>query len=77
MYQTPFAERIKKETGMLTGAVGLINATAEAASIIHDEKADLVIMAKQMLRDPYFTFHAAKELEVDVHWPDQYLRAKR
>lgn len=77
MYQTPFAERIKKETGLLTGAVGMINTTAEAASIIAEEKADLVIMARQQLRDPYFALHAAKELGEDVKWPDQYLRAKR
>lgn len=77
MYQTPFAERIKKETGILTGAVGMINTTTEAASIIQEEKADIVIMARQLLRDPYFALHAAKELGEDVHWPDQYLRAKR
>ncbi|QEC67845.1 NADH:flavin oxidoreductase/NADH oxidase [Panacibacter ginsenosidivorans] len=77
MYQTVFAERIKKETGILTGAVGMINTTEEAASIIQDEKADLVIMARQMLRDPYFALHAAKELSTDIKWPDQYLRAKR
>jgi 2,4-dienoyl-CoA reductase-like NADH-dependent reductase (Old Yellow Enzyme family) len=77
MYQTPFAEQLKKETGILTGAVGLINTTAEANGIINDNKADLVFMARQFLRDPYFPLHAAKELNEDVHWPDQYLRAKR
>jgi 2,4-dienoyl-CoA reductase-like NADH-dependent reductase (Old Yellow Enzyme family) len=77
MYQTLFAERIKKETGILTGAVGMINTIEEASSIIRDEKADLIIMARQMLRDPYFALHAAKELGEDIHWPDQYLRAKR
>ncbi|CAN5160655.1 NADH:flavin oxidoreductase/NADH oxidase [soil metagenome] len=77
MYQTPFAERIKKETGILTGAVGMINTVAEATGIINDERADLVIMARQFLRDPYFPLHAAKELGEDFHWPDQYQRAKR
>jgi 2,4-dienoyl-CoA reductase-like NADH-dependent reductase (Old Yellow Enzyme family) len=77
MYQTPFAEQIKKETGILTGAVGLINTTEEVAGIISNHKADLVFMARQFLRDPYFPLHAAKELNEDVHWPDQYLRAKR
>lgn len=77
MYQTPFAERIKKETGILTGAVGMINTTTEAASIIQEEKADLVIIARQMLRDPYFALHAAKELHTDIPWPKQYTRAKQ
>jgi 2,4-dienoyl-CoA reductase-like NADH-dependent reductase (Old Yellow Enzyme family) len=77
MYQTPFAEQIKKETGMLTGAVGLINTTKKWTGIINDKKADLVFMARQFLRDPYFPLHAAKELDEDIHWPDQYLRAKR
>ena len=77
MYQTPFAEQIKKETGILTGAVGLISTTEEANGIINDKKADLVFMARRFLRDPYFPLHAAKELDEDIHWPDQYLRAKR
>lgn len=77
MYQTPFAERIKKETGIMTGAVGLITSTEEADAIIKEEKADLVIMARQMLRDPYFPLHAAKTMGVDVPWPNQYLRARR
>lgn len=77
MYQTPFAERIKKETGIMTGAVGLITSVEEADAIIREEKADLIIMARQMLRDPYFPLHAAKALGVDVPWPNQYLRAKR
>ncbi|HNP24938.1 MAG TPA: NADH:flavin oxidoreductase/NADH oxidase [Panacibacter sp.] len=77
LYQTPFAERIKKETGIMTGAVGLITAAEEADAIIKEGKADLVIMARQLLRDPYFPLHAAKVLGVDVPWPNQYLRAKR
>ncbi len=76
MYQTPFAERIKKETGMRTGAVGMINTVEEAESIISNDRADIVLLARQFLRDPYFPLHAAKELAEDVDWPSQYLRAK-
>ncbi|MEP7107735.1 MAG: NADH:flavin oxidoreductase/NADH oxidase [Ferruginibacter sp.] len=77
MYQVPFAEKIKKETGILTGAVGLITTAAEAEQILNDQQADLIILARQFLRDPYFPLHAAKELGVDVAWPPQYDRAKR
>ena len=76
MYQVPFAEKIKKETGMLTGAVGLITTAMEAEQILIDQKADLVILARQLLREPYFPLHAAKELGADVAWPVQYDRAK-
>lgn len=76
MYQVGFAEKIKKETGMLTGAVGLITTSAEAEQILQGGKADLIILARQLLRDPYFPLHAAKELGVDIPWPVQYDRAK-
>ncbi|MEO6546692.1 MAG: NADH:flavin oxidoreductase/NADH oxidase, partial [Ferruginibacter sp.] len=76
MYQTPFAEKIKIETGMLTGAVGLITTAQEAEQILADGKADLIILARQLLRDPYFPLHAAKELGHDIQWPLQYDRAK-
>lgn len=77
LYQTPFAERIKKETGIMTGAVGMITTAQEAEEIISDHRADLVIMARQLLREPYFPLHAAKELGVDIVWPPQYDRAKK
>jgi len=77
MYQVPFAEKIKKDTGLLTGAVGLITNASEAEQILADGKADLIILARQLLRDPYFPLHAAKELGADVPWPPQYARAKR
>lgn len=77
MYQVPFAERIKKETSLLSGAVGLITTAAECEQIIAEGKADVVFLARQLLRDPYFPLHAAKELGVDVPWPEQYLRAKK
>ena len=76
MYQTQFAARIKKEAGIMTGAVGLITKVGEAESILENGEADLILLARQLLRDPYFPLHAAKELGVDVTWPSQYLRAK-
>lgn len=77
MYQTAFAEQIKKEAQILTGAVGLITTVQQAESIISENKADLVFMARQMLREPYFPLHAARELGVDLTWPAQYERAKK
>ncbi|MCW3119333.1 MAG: NADH:flavin oxidoreductase/NADH oxidase [Chitinophagaceae bacterium] len=75
-YQVPFAERIKKETGMLTGAVGLITEARQAEEIIAGGRADLIFIARQSLRDPYFPLHAAKELGAVIQWPSQYERAK-
>lgn len=75
-YQVAFADRIRKETGMLTGAVGLITTAAQADAIISGGQADLVLLAREFLRDPYFPLHAAHQLGVDVHWPVQYDRAK-
>jgi len=77
MYQTPLAEGVKKATGILTGAVGLITTSQEANSIIEEGKADLIFMAREMLRDPYFPHRAAFELGVDTQWPMQYERAKK
>jgi 2,4-dienoyl-CoA reductase-like NADH-dependent reductase (Old Yellow Enzyme family) len=77
MYQVSFAEKIKKETSLLTAAVGLITTAAEAENILSNGQADLIILARQFLRDPYFPLHAAKELGVDIPWPKQYDRAKR
>ncbi len=77
LYQVPFSEKIKKETGLLTGAVGLITTAEEAESILQNKQADLIIMARQFLREPYFPLHAAKELNADVAWPVQYERAKK
>ncbi len=77
LYQVPFSEKIKRETGMLTGAVGLITTTEEAEKVLENEQADLIIMARQFLREPYFPLHAAKELGVDIIWPVQYQRAKK
>lgn len=76
MYQVPFAARIKQETGLPTGAVGLITTAEEAESIIANHQADMVLLARELLRDPYFPLHAAHELGADVAWPDQYVRAR-
>lgn len=76
-YQVPFSEKIKKETGMLTGAVGLIVSAQQAEDILQKEQADLIFLAREMLRDPYFPLHAAKQLGDDISWPVQYERAKR
>ena len=58
-YQVPLAEKIKKETGMLTAAVGLITEAQQAEEIVASGKADMVLLAREMLRDPYFPLHAA------------------
>src|SRR5690606_27351928 len=75
-YQLPFAEKIKKESGIMTGAVGMITTASEAESIITNQQADIVLLAREFLRDPYFPLHAATELDYDLEWPNQYLRAK-
>jgi len=75
-YQLPFASRIKKETGMLTGTVGLITNSAQSETILVNEDADMIIMAREILRNPYFPLQAAKELHDEVEWPIQYERSK-
>jgi 2,4-dienoyl-CoA reductase-like NADH-dependent reductase (Old Yellow Enzyme family) len=74
-YQAPFAERIRRETNVLTGAVGLITDPQQADRIIRSAQADIVLLARQMLRDPYWPLHAAQALKVDLQPPVQYLRA--
>ena len=74
-YQTAFAERIRRETGIMTGAVGMITDPAQAEHIIQTGQADAVIMAREFLRDPYFPLRAAHELDQPIAWPVQYLRA--
>jgi len=75
-YQVHFAEKIKKETGILTGAVGLITTSQQAEDIVTSGKADLVLFARQSLRNPNLGLHFAKELGADIIWPKQYDRAK-
>lgn len=74
-YQVPFAERIRREAGVATGAVGLITTAQQSNEILTTGKADLVLLAREFLRDPYFPLHAARELKVEVKPPVQYGRA--
>lgn len=75
-YQVPFAEQIKKETGIMTGAVGLITEATQAEEIIATGKADLVLFARESLRNPNLGLTFAAALQADVSWPKQYERAK-
>ena len=74
-YQVGFAERIRKDAGILTGAVGLITEPEQANEIIAGSKADMVLLAREMLRDPYWPLHAAGKLGARGAAPKQYLRA--
>jgi 2,4-dienoyl-CoA reductase-like NADH-dependent reductase (Old Yellow Enzyme family) len=76
-YQVQFAKSIKKGAGILTGAVGLITEAVQAEEILKEQQADLILFARQLLRDPYFPFHAAIELGDDIKWPVQYERAAK
>ena len=76
-YQVPFAEIVKQKTGILTGAVGIIVTAPQAEEIITTGKADLVLLARELLRDPYFPLKAAGILGQQTTWPVQYERAKR
>jgi 2,4-dienoyl-CoA reductase-like NADH-dependent reductase (Old Yellow Enzyme family) len=76
-YQVPFAQAIREATGIATCAVGLLTEPKQCDLIIQETRADLVALAREELRDPYWPLHAAKALGVDVpYWPRQYLRAK-
>jgi len=75
-FQSPFAAAIRKDVGIPTGAVGLITAAVQAEQIIATESADVVLLARELLRDPYWPIHAATELKADHPWPVQYERAK-
>ncbi len=76
-YQVPFAEHVKKQAGILTGAVGIITDPFQANEIISKGQSDIVLLARESLRDPYFPLRAAWELKTDIPWPVQYERAKR
>jgi 2,4-dienoyl-CoA reductase-like NADH-dependent reductase (Old Yellow Enzyme family) len=75
-YQVPFAEQIKKEADILTGAVGLITTPEQANQIIETGQADIVLLAREMLRDSRFALRAAHQLGHTVQWPPQYERAQ-
>jgi len=74
-YQVPFAERVRLEADIATAAVGLIREPEQAAEIIQKGQADIVLLGRQMLRDPYWPLHAARQLGVTVPCPIQYARA--
>lgn len=76
-YQVPFAERIRRDVGIATGAVGLITEPAQADAIVREGRADVVLLARQLLREPSWPLRAARELGFkDAPWPSQYLRAR-
>ncbi len=76
-YQVPFAKQIKQEADILTGAVGMITDAEQAETILVKGEADLILLAREFLRDPYFPLHAASALQQDIPWPVQYERAKK
>jgi len=75
-YQTAFAARIRLEAGIATGAVGMITAPEQAEHILRTGQADLVLLAREMLRDPYWALHAGPRVHEEAPWPVQYLRAR-
>ena len=74
-YQVPFAEAIRREAGVATGAVGLITEPEQAEEIVASGRADAVFLARAELRDPYWPLHAARRLGAPAPWPIQYARA--
>ncbi|HEY1729571.1 MAG TPA: NADH:flavin oxidoreductase/NADH oxidase [Candidatus Baltobacteraceae bacterium] len=76
LYQVPFAEQIRRDAKVPTAAVGLITTPEECERILNHGQADLIVMAREFLRDPYFPMYAAAELDFDLPWPKQYERAK-
>jgi 2,4-dienoyl-CoA reductase-like NADH-dependent reductase (Old Yellow Enzyme family) len=76
LYQVAFAERIRREAGIATGTVGMIAEPADAEAIVADGRADIVSLAREFLRDPYWPLYAARALGVKIPWPRQYTRAE-
>lgn len=74
-FQVPFAEAVRKEAGIPTGAVGLITEPKEAEKVLQDGQADYILIAREFLRDSGWVLRAAKELGLEVKWPGQYERA--
>lgn len=71
-YQVPFAEQVKHKASILTGAVGLITHYTQAEEILLNQRADLILLGRELLRDPFWALHAARELKHDIHWPVQH-----
>jgi len=74
-YQTEFAWRIRREAAIATSAVGMITTAAQADHVVRTGQADFVLLARELLRNPYWPLHAAQELGQKMPWPAQYLRA--
>jgi 2,4-dienoyl-CoA reductase-like NADH-dependent reductase (Old Yellow Enzyme family) len=74
-YQVPFAEQVRRDAGVPTGAVGLITDPAQAEQVLVEGRADVVLLARELLRDPHWPLRAAAELGADIAWPVQYERA--
>jgi 2,4-dienoyl-CoA reductase-like NADH-dependent reductase (Old Yellow Enzyme family) len=75
-FQVPFAEAVRREAGLAAGAVGFITEPVQAEKIIAAGQADVVLLAREFLRDPYWPMHAARALGATITWPRQYQRAK-
>lgn len=76
-YQTQFAERLRREAGIATGAVGMITDPFQAEHVLRSGQADCVLLARELLRDPHWPLRAARTLNDEARWPPQYERAKR
>src|SRR5512140_566535 len=74
-YQAPLAAAVRKEAGIATGAVGMVTSPEQAEQIIATGQADAVLLAREMLRNPYWPLMAARKLGASIEWPKQYLRA--
>ncbi len=74
-YQVPLAARVRADAAVATGAVGLITEPEQAEEIIASGQADVVLLGRELLRDPYWPRRAAAKLGAEPHWPDQYTRA--
>ncbi len=76
-YQVKFAEEIKKQVGIPTVTVGLITEPEMAEEIVWNDRADLVALGRELLRNPYWMFQAANKLKVELSWPTPYLRGRK
>jgi 2,4-dienoyl-CoA reductase-like NADH-dependent reductase (Old Yellow Enzyme family) len=74
-YQVGFAEEVRRQAGLPTAAVGMITEPAQAEAVVAEGKADLVLLARELLRDPHFPLRAARALGQAGSWPKQYQRA--
>jgi len=73
-YQVPFAAAVRSRAGIATGAVGMISTAEMAEEIVASRRADIVVMARALLNDPYWPLHAARTLKTKISWPPQYER---